>query len=130
MLRLSPLMSLPPAGDCEAILTLDERVSPLLPHSTPCPCTHKDRFSARTSCLLAAFWRGPVQASEGDTWAERASALVFLQYFWFRHAFLLGPGGTAAVLEAVRLRLADAKLEVRELAALTLSGSAGRYQHG
>ena len=81
------------------------------------------------TCSRPCVWCALGQASEGDTWAERASALVFLQYFWFRHAFLLGPAGTAAVLEAVRVRLADAKLEVRELAALTLSGSAGRYQH-
>lgn len=67
----------------------------------------------------------PLQASEAGLWAERASSLVFLQYFWFRHSFLLGPTGTAGVLGVVTARLADAKLEVRELAAMTLSGESG-----
>lgn len=45
-----------------------------------------------------------------------------LQYFWFRHAFLLGEEGTLRVLGMVCAMLADAKLEVREMAATTLSG--------
>lgn len=39
-----------------------------------------------------------------------------------RHTFLLGPGGTRRVLALVRRMLEDAKLEVREMAATTLSG--------
>lgn len=48
-----------------------------------------------------------------------------MQYFWFRHAFLLGPAGSAAVLGLATARLADPKLEVRDLAAATLSGEWG-----
>ncbi|KAL6772361.1 hypothetical protein ACKKBG_A29920 [Auxenochlorella protothecoides x Auxenochlorella symbiontica] len=63
-----------------------------------------------------------VQACGAELWPERASALVYLQYFWFRHVFLLGTAGTAALVTAVVERLSDAKLEVRDLAAATLSG--------
>lgn len=61
-------------------------------------------------------------AAAAELWPERASALLFAQYFWFRHTFLLGPGGTRRVLALVRRMLEDAKLEVREMAATTLSG--------
>lgn len=43
-----------------------------------------------------------LQASTAELWPERASALLFAQYFWFRHAFLLGPEGTRRVLAMVR----------------------------
>ena len=39
-----------------------------------------------------------------------------------RHCFLLGPAGTAQVQAMVVAMLEDAKLEVREMAATTLSG--------
>ncbi|EFN51553.1 hypothetical protein CHLNCDRAFT_140017 [Chlorella variabilis] len=69
---------------------------------------------------------GPVlttleQASTAELWPERGSALLFAQYFWFRHTFILGPEGTARVQAMVCAMLADAKLEVREMAATTLS---------
>ena len=62
------------------------------------------------------------QSMEELSWPERASALVYLQYFWFRHVFLLGQFGEQQVLDAVLHALSDTKLEVRELAAATLSG--------
>lgn len=40
-----------------------------------------------------------------------------------RHTFLLGPAGTQRVLALVCRMLEDAKLEVREMAATTLSGT-------
>ena len=84
---------------------------------------HKPPIPLLMPASLPVLWPPhPAQASRGATWAERASALVFLQYFWFRHAFLLGPGGAGRVAALVTARLADAKLEVRELAAMTLSG--------
>lgn len=39
----------------------------------------------------------PVQAASAELYPERASALLLAQLFWFRHAFLLGPEGTARV---------------------------------
>ena len=62
------------------------------------------------------------EASGGELWPERGAALSFCQYFWFRHALLLGDVGTKRVLEMVLKMLEDEKLEVRELAATTLSG--------
>lgn len=61
-------------------------------------------------------------ALHAELWTERAAALAFLQYFWFRHGPVLGRQGTAQVVEEVLQRLEDSKLEVRELAAATLSG--------
>ncbi|KAL4431419.1 hypothetical protein ABPG75_006675 [Micractinium tetrahymenae] len=61
-------------------------------------------------------------AAAAELWPERASALLFAQYFWFRHTFLLGAAGTQRVLELVCRMLEDTKLEVREMAATTLSG--------
>ncbi|KAK2076994.1 hypothetical protein QBZ16_005222 [Prototheca wickerhamii] len=63
------------------------------------------------------------EACRSDIWTERAAALVYLQYFWFRHVLVLAhEGGTAALVGVVVERLADAKLEIRDLAAATLSG--------
>lgn len=38
-----------------------------------------------------------LQAASAELYPERASALLLAQLFWFRHAFLLGPEGTARV---------------------------------
>ena len=61
-------------------------------------------------------------ASSVELWPERAAALIFAQYFWFRHTLLLGKQGTNEILDVVLQRLEDEKLEVRELAAASLSG--------
>jgi proteasome activator subunit 4 len=61
-------------------------------------------------------------ASSVELWPERAAALLFAQYFWFRHALLLGRQGTMDIIDMVLQRLEDDKLEVRELAANSLSG--------
>ena len=37
---------------------------------------------------VAGLLRG---AAGREPWSARAAALVFGQYFWFRHAFLLSP---------------------------------------
>ncbi len=62
------------------------------------------------------------QASRGEPWSTRAAALAFAQYFWFRHCFLLGPRQSGALHDMVVSMLADKKLEVQELAAVSLSG--------
>jgi hypothetical protein len=67
---------------------------------------------------LAALERG----ARAELWPERAASLGVMQYFWFRHALLVGREGTRRVLGAVLARLSDDKLEVRGLAAATLSG--------
>lgn len=90
-------------------------------------------FTARKALLLAKYvpLNGPLcqtvlstlsNATESDYWPERAAALVFMQYFWFRHAVLLGRCGTLVVLDKVLLLLSDERQEIRETAALTLSG--------
>ena len=63
-----------------------------------------------------------MQASRSELWPERAAALVYAQCFWFRHGPLLGRPGAAACVGLAAGALADSKLEVRELAAATLSG--------
>ena len=63
-----------------------------------------------------------LKASRAELWPERGSSLIFCQYFWFRHALLLGSQGTSKVVDMVLERLEDEKLEVRELAGTTLSG--------
>ncbi len=45
-----------------------------------------------------------------------------MQYFWFRHSFLLGPPESRALQKLVVAGLADHKAEVQEVAAATLSG--------
>ncbi|KAF8058035.1 proteasome activator subunit 4 [Scenedesmus sp. PABB004] len=66
---------------------------------------------------------GAVLAAGGsDAWSSRAAALVFLQVFWFRHCFLLGDDDMERLQAFVVGRLQDAKVEVRALAAATLSG--------
>ena len=44
------------------------------------------------------------------------------QYFWFRHAFLLGPSGADAIQGAALALLRDKKLEVQDMAAALLAG--------
>jgi proteasome activator subunit 4 len=63
-----------------------------------------------------------LKSSQSTLWTERAVALQFMQYFWFRNAILLGEEGSQTVLrEAMRL-LEDPKLEVRDMACATVSG--------
>ena len=63
-----------------------------------------------------------LKSSQSILWTERAAALQFMQYFWFRNAILLGEEGSRTVLgEAIRL-LEDPKLEVRDMACATVSG--------
>lgn len=57
-----------------------------------------------------------------EPWAARAAGLVFAQYFWFRHCFLLTGQQGQAVQQLVVTMLADKKLEVQDLAASSLSG--------
>jgi hypothetical protein len=57
-------------------------------------------------------------------WQERAGALAALLPLWFRARPLLGAAGARRALALARGRLADEKLEVRELAAATLAGLA------
>ena len=57
-----------------------------------------------------------------EPWAARAAGLVFAQYFWFRHCFLLTPQQGQLVQQLVVTMLSDKKLEVQDLAASSLSG--------
>lgn len=57
-----------------------------------------------------------------EPWAARAAGLVFAQYFWFRHCFLLTPEQGQSVQQLVVTMLSDKKLEVQDLAARSLSG--------
>ena len=57
-----------------------------------------------------------------EPWAARAAGLVFAQYFWFRHCFLLTAQQGEAVQQLVVSMLSDRKLEVQNLAAASLSG--------
>ena len=57
-----------------------------------------------------------------EPWAARAAGLVFAQYFWFRHCFLLTGQQGQLVQQLVVTMLSDKKLEVQDLAASSLSG--------
>lgn len=57
-----------------------------------------------------------------EPWAARAAGLVFAQYFWFRHCFLLTGEQGQQVQQLVVHMLSDKKLEVQNLAASSLSG--------
>ena len=61
-------------------------------------------------------------SSHIEPWAARAAGLVFAQYFWFRHCFLLTTHQGEAVQQLVVSMLSDKKLEVQDLAAASLSG--------
>ncbi len=61
-------------------------------------------------------------SSHIEPWAARAAGLVFAQYFWFRHCFLLSTQQGEAVQQLVVSMLSDKKLEVQDLAAASLSG--------
>ncbi|KAL0043408.1 hypothetical protein WJX79_003790 [Trebouxia sp. C0005] len=61
-------------------------------------------------------------SSHIEPWAARAAGLVFAQYFWFRHCFLLTTQQGEAVQQLVVSMLSDRKLEVQDLAAASLSG--------
>ncbi len=61
-------------------------------------------------------------SSHIEPWAARAAGLVFAQYFWFRHCFLLTTQQGEAVQQLVVIMLSDKKLEVQDLAAASLSG--------
>ena len=61
-------------------------------------------------------------SSHIEPWAARAAGLVFAQYFWFRHCFLLTTQQGEAVQQLVVSMLSDKKLEVQDLAAASLSG--------
>jgi hypothetical protein len=64
------------------------------------------------------------RSSHIEPWAARAAGLVFAQYFWFRHCFLLTTHQGEAVQQLVVSMLSDRKLEVQDLAAASLSGGA------
>lgn len=52
--------------------------------SNPKPVSPKEKHAAQVAALL----RGTAAA---EPWSARAAVLMFAQYFWFRHAFLLAP---------------------------------------
>ena len=63
-----------------------------------------------------------------EPWAARAAGLVFAQYFWFRHCFLLTGEQGQRVQQLVVHMLSDKKLEVQDLAASSLSGQHILYE--
>ena len=54
-------------------------------------------LGAPAAAQVAALLRG---TAAQEPWSARAAALMFAQYFWFRHAFLLAP----ADYQALRVR--------------------------
>ncbi|KAF6261250.1 hypothetical protein COO60DRAFT_1503017 [Scenedesmus sp. NREL 46B-D3] len=61
-------------------------------------------------------------AGGSEAWSSRAAAMVFLQVFWFRHCYQLAATDMEQLQAFVVGRLQDSKVEVRGLAAATLSG--------
>ncbi len=76
-----------------------------------------------TACVLVVQVIETLSTSSHiEPWAARAAGLVFAQYFWFRHCFLLTTQQGEAVQQLVVSMLSDKKLEVQDLAAASLSG--------
>ncbi|KAL2644724.1 hypothetical protein R1flu_012311 [Riccia fluitans] len=62
-------------------------------------------------------------AAASDTnWHTRVAALKFIQPLGYRHTYIMTENGLRALWDRVRDMLADSQLEVRELAATTLTG--------
>jgi proteasome activator subunit 4 len=57
-----------------------------------------------------------------SNFGDRHRRLLWLQYFWFRHIFLLTAAQAARCQHTVVSLMRDRKLEVQEMAANTLSG--------
>lgn len=57
-----------------------------------------------------------------DSWHTRARILPIVQIFFFRHLFLIKSTTVIKIMERVFLLLTDSKVEVRQAAAVTLSG--------
>ena len=73
------------------------------------------------------FWAVVLMLPSGGLAAQilyacSAHGNVVVQYFWFRHCFLLSASQMEAILGLVTAMLADRKLEVAQLAAVSLSG--------
>eukprot|EP00879_Flechtneria_rotunda_P001404 GHRR01001556.1.p1 GENE.GHRR01001556.1~~GHRR01001556.1.p1 ORF type:complete len:449 (+),score=237.30 GHRR01001556.1:144-1349(+) len=66
--------------------------------------------------------RSILAAGSSEAWSSRAAGMVFLQCFWFRHCYLLDVQAMEQLQAFVVGRLQDPKVEVRSLAAATLSG--------
>ncbi|RGB33631.1 hypothetical protein C1646_815894 [Rhizophagus diaphanus] len=60
--------------------------------------------------------------TESSSWHVRVKALPVLQVFFFKHLFMLGKDKTDKVMDVVSGMLKDNQIEVRQLAAVTLSG--------
>ncbi|CAI2164709.1 4841_t:CDS:10 [Funneliformis geosporum] len=60
--------------------------------------------------------------TESSSWHIRVKALPVLQVFFFKHLFMLSKEKTDKVMEVVSKMLKDNQIEVRQLAAVTLSG--------
>ncbi|CAG8443048.1 10173_t:CDS:10 [Funneliformis mosseae] len=60
--------------------------------------------------------------TESSSWHIRVKALPVLQVFFFKHLFMLSKDKTDKVMDVVSRMLKDSQIEVRQLAAVTLSG--------
>lgn len=106
------------------------------------PSTQRHKITSLVLLLAFEMWHGAWQVQVINTlstcgmqviktlstcdhiepWAARAAGLVFAQYFWFRHCFLLTGEQGQQVQQLVVHMLSDKKLEVQDLAASSLSG--------
>ncbi|CAG8434329.1 1354_t:CDS:10 [Diversispora eburnea] len=60
--------------------------------------------------------------TETPSWHVRVKALPVLQVFFFKHLFMLSEEKMIKVMDVVSGKLKDSQIEVRQLAAVTLSG--------
>lgn len=63
-----------------------------------------------------------LSASKDKNWHTRVASLSFLQSFTYRHTFLLPMDSLVSIWDQVKILLVDDKMEVREIASVTLAG--------
>ncbi|CAG8548665.1 30916_t:CDS:10 [Gigaspora margarita] len=68
--------------------------------------------------------------TETPSWHVRVKALPVLQVFFFKHLFMLSEDKMIKVMDVVFVMLKDTQIEVRQLAAVTLSGLIRCSQRG
>eukprot|EP00850_Spirogloea_muscicola_P020092 SM000207S06167 [mRNA] locus=s207:23213:37436:- [translate_table: standard] len=106
---LPVLLAIQETSDADLSLLAKQALAYLGYQPLPATCLH-----TATSVLLSA--------TSAPLWHTRAAALSFIQPLTYRHSFLLAEADLLAIAERVVELLEDVQLEVRELAATTLSG--------
>ncbi|KAJ3416755.1 hypothetical protein HDV05_000129 [Chytridiales sp. JEL 0842] len=102
-------------NDLQQSLSAVLSVYPLTPHT-------QDLTPKVINLLLTSMANNSVSPSPDAKWHVKTKLLPILQVFYFRHLHLISKEVGVHVLESVAAMLEDPQIEVRNLAAVTLSG--------